>query len=345
MILAVFLTILVSIILLAYYYRPFRFYVYSFFLPWLYDHPKISQLLGIRYEEDTTWHTTRKDSRVYIPGFIAQLLRIFIGMDFVLEDDVRKIFEQLQQKYGKEIDMKKYFEELNGKTINLLEFEDFLSKNVIKETNRVFKIIDEEQCKWLVIHSKALRTIVSALTISMWDGIKTAITNFHHVVKMSLLLRSAPKQTRILLIAPQLALIHNFVKMIVNKRGDMSDVQPYDFLEPVSRFFVAESYNQETGNIDLVFVNRKFDQRNTTNNRAFGPRGLQCPGALYTFKFIQDVTRFLKALKIEVSGTPKYEGRRFSNISNKEQIFFTFNKLPEFDQMGQEGFTDLPETY
>jgi hypothetical protein len=178
----------------------------------------------------------------------------------------------------------------------------------------------------------------------MWDGIKTAFWNFHHVVKMSLLLRSAPKQTRILLIAPQLALIHNFTKMIVNKRGDMSDVQPYDFLEPVSRFFVAESFNHETGVTDLVFVNRKFDQRNTTNNRAFGPRGLQCPGALYTFKFIQDVTRFLKALQIDVQGQPRYEGRRFSNIANKEEILFTFHKLPGFDDMDEEGFVDLPES-
>ena len=325
MILTVIITSLLSIILLSIFHRPFRFYLYSFFLPWLFDHPQISYYLGIRYEDDTIWRTDRTVSRVYIPGFIAQLLRIFIGMDFVLPDNVRKSFEYLQSKHGNEINMGQYFEQLDNKTINVIEFEDFLSRNVIIETNRVFKIIDQDQCDWLVVHSKALRTIVSALTISMWDGIKTAFFNFHHVIRMSLLLRSAPEHTRILLIAPQLALIHNFVKMIINKRGDMSDVQPYDFLEPVSRFFVATTVRPD-GTVDLVFVKRQFDKKNNVNNRAFGPYGLQCPGALYTFKFIRDVTKFLKALTITVSGEPKYEGRRFSNMTNKEEILLTFRK-------------------
>lgn len=315
----------VSLIILAIFNKTFRFYCYSFFLPWLYDHPNVSKTLGIRYEDDETWKTDRKISRVYIPGFIAALLRIFIGMDFVLTDHVRKLFEFYQSRDGNNINMQRYFEELDNKTISVTEFEDFLSRNVIIETNRVFDILSKEDCDWLVIHSKALRTIVSALTVSMWDGIKVAFANFHHVIKMSLLLRSAPEEKRILLIAPQLALIHNFVKMIINKRGDMSEIQPYDFLEPVSRFFVATTDNLD-GSTDLVFVNRKFDKRNNVNNRAFGPYGLQCPGALYTFKFIRDVTKFLKALDIFVDGEPKYEGRRFSIITNKDDIKLTFKK-------------------
>lgn len=322
----------------------FRFYWLSFALPYLYDRPRLSQFFGIRYEDDKTWKTTRKLSRVYIPGIIAQLLRIFIGMDFVLPDDVRKKFEFLQSVHAKKMDMKPYFEQLLGKTITLQEFEDFLSRNVIEETNRVFEVIPKSQCDWLVLHSKALKTIVSALTIDIWDGVKTAVRNFHHVIKMSEILRGAPEFTRILLIAPQLALIHNFSKMIVNKRGNMSEVQPYDFLNPVSRFFVAETIVEEgtpTEYIQLVFVNREFDRTNNTNNRAFGPYGLQCPGALYTFKFIQDVTRFLQALDIKVEGTPIVKGRRFANIVNKDKIFLTFNKGEGWDTV-QSKSIDIP---
>jgi len=324
------ISIIVGLLMCMKIHKPFRFYCYSFFLPWLYDHPSISKLLGIRYENDTEWRTTRKESKVYIPGIIAQLLRIFIGMDFILEDHVRTAFQKLQIKHKHDINMETYFDRLENKKITLEEFEDFLSNIVLKETNRVFNIITEEQEKYLLIHVKELKKIVSALTISAWDGIRTAVLKFHHVVKMSLLLRTAPKETRILLIAPQLALIHNFAKMVINKNGDMSNIEPYDFLEPVSRFFVAETKCAD-GTTELVFVNRNFDKKNATNNRAFGPHGLQCPGAIFTFGTIRDVTKFLKNFSIKLDGIPLYTtGGRFKNITNKNEIFLTFKKIKEY---------------
>lgn len=322
--------------------RDFRFYCYSFFLPWLYDHPQISTLLGIRYVNDTEWKTNRDDSFPYIPGLIAMAIKLMINMSFVLKPDVRKRFEYLQSQKGRYISMKPYFESLCGKTITLEDFEDFLSRNIITETNRVFEIIPNDKCEWLVIHSKALRTIMSSITVSAWDGIKTAILNAHHVIRMSLILRSAPESTRILLIAPQLALITNFSKLIVNKRGSMGHLEPYDFLEPVSRFFVARTV--ENGYKELVFVNRLFDKTNTVNNRAFGPYGLQCPGSVYSFGFIRDVTKFLKALRITVKGEPIVKGLRFRNIVNKKDIFLTFEKGPDWDAAIKEQPQEIPST-
>ena len=262
---------IISSIILMYFYRPFRFYCYSFFFLWLNDHPRISKFLGIRYEEDSTWHTNRKESKVYLPGIIGSLIKLFIGTDFFLGDEIRKTFERVQQTNGKNFDMNKYFEELvtTNRTLTLSEFEDFLSKSMIKETNRVYEIISDEQCECFVRHSKALRTVISALTFSVWEGLKALIPNFHHVIKMSLILRSAPEHTRVLLLAPQLTLIHNFTNMIINKKGDMSDLEPHHFLEPVSKLFVAESINSQTGNPQLVFVSCKLDTRNTANNIAF----------------------------------------------------------------------------
>ena len=38
------------------------------------------------------------------------------------------------------------------------------------------------------------------------------------------------------------------------------------------------------------------------------------------------MTKFLKAFDIQVLGEPKYEGRRFSTLSNKDDIKLVFNK-------------------
>jgi hypothetical protein len=314
----VLLALMLWVLSVTYLYKPLRFYIYSFFFPWLYEHPTISKFLGIRYEDDTDWATNRKESRVYLPGITVWLLKFFIGMDFLLEDNVRKTFERIQLDFAKDIDMRSYFRRLDGKTINLVEFEDFLSKSMIQETNRVFNIIDTERCDLFVEHSKALRTIISAVTFSVFEGLKALMTNLHHIIKMSVIIRSVPEHKRVLLLAPQLALIHNFSQMVIDKRGDMVDVQPHDFMTPISKIFVAVT------NGDLVFVSCHQDKRDTPSNRAFGPKGLQCPGASYTFKFVQNVIGFIRTMKIDVRGIPRYEGGRFSNISNKEEILFTF---------------------
>lgn len=348
MLFTILLGIFIGPIILARFYKPFRYYCFSFVLPQLYDNPKIAKFLGIRFEKDTEWKTNRRDSKVYIPGIIAQLLRWFIGMDFVLDVDTRHKFQKSQIEHKNDINMQPYFDQLEGKTLDVEEFEDFLSEIVVKEINRVYKIIDEEQEKYLLEHVKALRIIVSSLTISAFDGVKTAIIKFPHVIRLSLLLRRAPKETRIMLIAPLLALIHNFIKMIINQKGDMKDVEPYHFLEPVSRFFVAETLCDD-GTTDLVFVIRDFDKRNTRNNLAFGPRGLQCPGQLFTFDFIRDVTKFLKNLKIDITGEPQYTkgSARFKNIINKKELKMTFHKIneiaPEIDCDQEEDDSSLDE--
>ena len=308
-----------------YFHWPTRFYIYSFFFPWLYDHPTISKFLGIRYE-DNTWKTNRVESRVYLSGMTVWILTRFMGMDFILEDHTRKIFEGLQMKKSKLINMERYLDELDGKSFTIVEFEDFLSKNVIKETNRLFEILGDDDCDWLVVHSKVLRTVFNSVTNNVFEGIKMALYNWKSMINMCILLRSVPEEKRILLIGPQLSLIHNFTKMIMNKNGDMSNVEPYDFLEPLSKFFVAHTINPD-GSAQLVFLDRIFDKRNTTNNKAFGPNGLQCPAALYTFKFIQDVIKFLKLLTIEIDGKPVYKIGRFKDIVNKDEIMLSFKKI------------------
>lgn len=318
-----FIVIIITIISVIWFCKPLRFYLCSFWFTQLYNYPTLAKWLDIRYEKDSDWITNRKESRVYLPGITAWLLKLFIGMDFILDENVRKEFERIQFNHVKEFKMRNYFNELDNQIINLYEFEDFLSKSMIIETNRVFKILNDEYCDLFVTYSKALRTMMSALTFSIWEGIKATIINIPNIILMSMILRTCPKHKRILLLAPQLALIHNFTKMIVSKNGDMSDLQPHDFLEPISKLFVAETINPSVSK-QLIFVSCEHDKRNNTSNTTFGPHGLQCPGAQYTIKFIKDVMKFLQIIQIKVNGTPKYKGERFNSIINKDEVTLSF---------------------
>src|SRR5690242_6562575 len=141
-----FIVIIITIISIVWFYKPLRFYLCSFWFTQLYNYPTLAKWLDIRYEKDSDWITNRKESRVYLPGITAWLLKLFIGMDFILDENVRKEFERIQFNHVKEFKMRNYFNELDNQTINLYEFEDFLSKSMIIETNRVFKILNDEYC-------------------------------------------------------------------------------------------------------------------------------------------------------------------------------------------------------
>ena len=66
--------------------------------------------------------------------------------------------------------------------------------------------------------------------------------------------------------------------------------------------------------------------RNDPNNRAFGPYGVSCPGALMTVHYIKNVLSFLQELKIEFDGDIKMEGDHFVNIVNKKEVYVTLQK-------------------
>ena len=80
--------------------KSFRFYVMSYFFSWLYEHPQIAKLVGIRFEDDKLWRTNRKESKVYLVGFFIELFKKFIGMDLILSDKVRKDFMKIQIPLG-----------------------------------------------------------------------------------------------------------------------------------------------------------------------------------------------------------------------------------------------------
>ena len=100
----------------------------------------------------------------------------------------------------------------------------------------------------------------------------------------------------------------------------MEKIQPYEFVDAKVKFSVFIENDQ------VVLVNRIKDNRNTETNRSFGPRGVQCPGNIYTMRFIKSILAFLQSFNIVVEGNPVLKGERFTNLVNKTEVSFTFNK-------------------
>ena len=311
-----------------------KYYLMSYFFTHLYENRNLSKKLGIKYEDDRTWITNRKETYVYLEGVFINLFSRFVGMKPILKDEVRKELMKLQSRHVNEIDMEVYFNTLDGKKLNLVEFEDFLSRSVLTETNRVFKILDKETEEELLKNVKSLKEIVDSITGDAKKGIWQMITNWKILSKISSILKSVPEHKRVLLYVPQLTLISNFTKLLVRKKGDMSGFEPYEYLEPVSTFSVFVHNGQ------LTFVDRHLDKNNNPSNTAFGPKGVQCPGNKFTFKFIQSIISFLQGFDIELEGQALIKGSRFAYIANKKEVFLIFKKREDKERIKIDQYED-----
>lgn len=301
-------------------YKPLRFYILSYFFEWLYVHKTIGRFLGIRYTDDVSWETNRRDTYVYMSGIFIKLFTKFTGMEVILTDKTRHEFQTLQSRYSRNINMEPYFKTIENTTMTAEEFENFLSQAVLVETNRVFQILDSETEQKLLSHIMILRNIVNGLTGGMVDGFKTITRNFGSIIEISKILKSVPEHQRLLLYVPQLTLINNFSMMLAETKGDMNRFQPYEFLDAKVKFSVFVSKGK------LVLVERVKDTSNTEMNRAFGPKMVICPGNIYTLRFVKSILAFLQSFNIVVEGKEVFEGKRFANFMNKQDVKFTFNK-------------------
>ncbi len=307
--------------------KSFQFYVLSYFYDYLWEHQKLAKKIGIKFVDDRTWVTCRKDTQVYIDGLFIKMFSWFVGINPILTDKTRKSLIRLQSKHVNEIDMEKYFDTIDGKSMNLVDFETFLSKSVLIETNRIFKILDAKTEEVFLKHLLVLRSVVSAITGDPKEGIKMMIANRGPIMKLSAIIKSVPDHKKALLYVPQLAVINNFSKLLVKREGEMTGFEPYEFLEPASKYSVFIESDH------LVFIDRHQDENNTPSNKAFGPTGVQCPGNKFTFKFIQSIISFLQSFKVDIKGKAIIKGARFTHITNKDDIVLTFKKYDNPDKL------------
>ena len=329
-ILKILLSFLVAIGIGCLFSREFRYYILSYFFDYLYTHPKAAAFVGITYRDDRTWTTSRKETYIYTSGFFIEMFKLFSGMNIVLPDKVRKDLISLQTLHAKNIDMTRYFRKIDGKTISLDTFEEFLSKAIMVETNRVFSLVDKTTEKELVELIKVLRGIITVLRGDFFNGLYVFFTNIRSVFRLSSIIRSLDGHLRFLVFVPQLALLDNFSKMLLARKGDMNGLEPHDFLEAVAKFSIFHSDGK------IVFMHRTKDTTNNALNKSFGPTGVRCPGNIYTFNFIKSILEFLQSLIIEIDGEAVWKGGRFKYISNKNDIKIKFqlpvtNDIPDED--------------
>lgn len=298
-------------------YKPTRHYMMSFFLPFFAKHRTMGGLLGIKYKKDAEWKTDRKESKIYMTGLFIKLFTRFTGMPVVLSDPTRKALMILQNERARNINMKPYFHNDELKQIGTLEqFESWLSKIILIETNRVFEIMSREDLEALSLRVETLRSVVKCLMGKSGEGIKLMWKKREELKWLSAFLKTIPEEKRLLVFVPQLTIISNFSQMLISNPG-LKDLEPHHFLEPTSTFFVMVNHGS------LTIVSRSKDTTNYPTNLAFGPKGFQCPGNIYTFKFIKTILETLQECKITISGTPRYEGKRFVTLVNPEELHMT----------------------
>jgi hypothetical protein len=296
------------------------------FPTWFYNHPDIAHIVGIDMDNVFTYRGNRKNARIYSDGIFVAILRLITGMDLRVSDETRVKMIRLQRDHSKQLDMRPYFEEINGKEMTVLQFEHFLSKVLLVETNRLYNVFSEDLEKQLTAHSIVVFEVLNGLSGGMIEGFKLMFLHARTLYKISKILKTAPEAERLMIFGPQLSLVTNFSKMIMRCKEDgeksFDELEPNDFLNLRTKFFVFEEHNAPVHR--LVFLDRSKDSSDGAGNKAFGPTYIACPGAKMTIDYIQSVLSFLKSFQIDVIGDAKYEGVRFKNISNKPEIFIKF---------------------
>lgn len=307
-------------------YKPFRYYIFSFFFFELYNHPNVAKILGFDFQNGKEWKTTRYETRLYVGGFFSWLFSIFTGMDLRVNDEIREQISKMTKK-SKELDMQLYFNDIMDKDMSLKDFENFLSMSIIRETNRVYEILDSDKEKILMDNISVILDVVNGMSGNLLMGYYKMIVNIFAVIKVSRVLRSIPKAERLFIFGPQLSLVDNTSKMLVREKNNLRHIQPYEFLNITTKFFVFEYIKG-----GLVFVSHENEKNNTAYNRSFGPRkdssgpAFICPGNIFTMNFIKSILSFFDKFNISVIGEPKYTGTRFIKISNKAEIRIKFSK-------------------
>ncbi len=294
----------------------------SYFFSQLYNYPKIAYFLGVKFDSIFKYSGTRKMARIYSDGIFVQILKLITGMNLRVTDKTRFAMIQLQREFQNEINMEPYFEEINNRELTVMEFEYFLSKIILIETNKIYNMLDKDLENELLECSKILFDVLNCLSGCMYEGIKVMMMNIKKLYKISKILKTIEEPKRILLFGPQLSLVTNFSKMLM-KNKNFNELEPWNFLDLQTKFFVFEEH---TSPHQLIFLERDIDKTNGESNRAFGSKYITCPGSKMTIDFIKSTLLFLQSFDIQIKGTAIFEGFRFKNFINKHDVTVKFTR-------------------
>ena len=311
-----------SLMSFLWFYKPVRFYLMSFFFDWLYENPNVGKFLGIKYENDYDLIFRRRDTVMYTPGIYSLLVEWFMQIKINLETDIFKKLINVQFNVAKKIDFNSYLNILDNKYMSLEEFENYLAESFLIEINNELKFLSDDKISLIIEHNKLIRNILNGLTRGSENLFYKIMTNFDKVLDLRKILLTISPEERLFLIIPQMTILTKFVEMIINKKGNLQDLEFYEFVMPVSFFTMIN-------NGELYMIHRHIDKKNSYSNNGFGVNGFRCPASQFVFKVISNIIDNLKKFKIDIIGEPIYlKSKRFKkNIINKNDVFLKINYL------------------
>ena len=302
------------------FYKPLRFYAISFFFDWFNEHESIGKFLGIKYGNDHELYFHRKDSKIYTPGIYKILVEWFVGISINLDHSTYKTLIKKQFDMSKKVNLNKYLMELKDKKLDLEEFEDYLADSFLMEVKDEIETLNENDFNKIRYHNKLIRTILNSLTGETNNLLYKLLINIHHLLDLRNILLTLPPECRLFAIVPQFTILNKFVEMIITKKGNLENLEFYEFVIPGSFLTIL---NKD----DLYIVRRHTDKTNSYLNIGLGVKGFQCPASKFVYISISDIINNLKKFDIKIDGIPIYhKSKRFKKIiTNKKDIYLTFN--------------------
>ena len=288
------LPIISSLILLIIAYKPFRFYVLSFFFDWLFEHPKVAKLMNIKIVDDLEFKENQMESHVFMTGLFVGLFTIFTGVNTALTPETIYKLHKIQNDNNKKFDTTKYNNEIMNTTMSLYEFESWLSDISLKETNRYFDIVNNDIETKLVDNNQLIRMIGNLINknkTSIWN----IFINLKKIINISCILRQIPMYMRLFLFVPQITMI---------------DTQNIDIgfdNESNTKYLVMMQ------NDDLIFV-KKYKNDSVMSADKISP------------KLHESIVNSLNKFDIKIVGVPEYATGKSGHITNKHNIYLTFGK-------------------
>jgi hypothetical protein len=300
--------------------KPIRYYTISFFFDWFNEHETIGKFLGIKYGNDNELYFNRKDSQIYTPGIYKILVEWFVGININLDHSTYKTLIKKQFDMSKKVKLNEYLISLQNKRLNLEEFEDFLADSFLMEVKNDIEALNENDFNQIRSHNKLIRTILNSLTGETNNLLYKLLLNINNLLNLRKILLSLSPECRLFAIVPQFTILNKFVEMIITKKGNLEDLEFYEFVKPGS-FLTILNKNE------LYIVRRHVDKTNSYLNIGLGVKGFQCPASRFVFTVISDIIDNLQKFNIKIEGIPIYhKSKRFQKIiTNKKDIYLIFN--------------------
>lgn len=314
--------IILALLLVCWFYRPIRFYIFSYFFVFLNDNEIIGKKLGIKYANDYELNVMRKDTHIFFPGINTKIIEFFINYNIELSPNDFKNFIKIQHNLSKEINLSKYFDSLNNLIFSINEFEDYITKSYLTEINKIFLCLNEEDFNFFYSNNITTRKILNGITNGTENYFSFLFKNFNIIIKFRNILLKIPDEYRHFYIVTQLTIINKIIEMIIYNDGNLDNLELWNFLISSSKFYTIIHNN------DLHIIRRHIDKTNNPSNRGFGVKGHQCPAANLVCTTFNNIITSLKNYKIKISGNIKYSSQKrfLKNIVNKDHVYLNFTK-------------------